>query len=129
MTTQEKVNLRQAWLDNKPLEFSYVSGNGQWTPCRKFLGGEDDLQWDWSLYNFRIKPEPKKIPFTRETIPLRAIFKYKEDVGSNHWYLISHLNSVYVVLSSNRVDYSVLAADYLYSTDNGVTWCACHQSV
>ena len=73
----------------------------------------------------RIKSEPKKIPFTRETIPLRAIFRGKinEDFP---WHFLMSVKKKHVVFGNvGEIAYEVLMEQWVYSLDEGKTWKEC----
>lgn len=59
---REKLPVFQAFADNKEIEFQ-VKGRKNW----QSLGNCSlNVEFDQNQYNFRVKPEPKLVPFTFE---------------------------------------------------------------
>ena len=56
-TTKEKIEIMQAWEDGLTVENRGVDYSGRWVS----LAHEGEPQWNWQLYDYRIKPEPKVI--------------------------------------------------------------------
>ena len=51
-TLKEKIEVMQAALDGKEIEAKYTNRNDTWdVQCAGFA-------WDWSIFDYRIKPEP-----------------------------------------------------------------------
>ena len=63
-TIEEKIAVMQAFKEGKEIEFAPNSIDKIWVSCKG-----PDWDWDWSMYDYRIKEEPKKpeyIPFSFE---------------------------------------------------------------
>lgn len=48
-TLQEKIAVMQAFADGKTVEGRYANGSNEW-------GESINPVWDWSLYEYRVKP-------------------------------------------------------------------------
>ena len=53
MSTVEKIAIMQAYVDGKTIEYFYKEGK-IWDEC-------SFPSWNWLAFNYRVKPEPKKI--------------------------------------------------------------------
>lgn len=56
MNTKEKIEIMQAWLDGKTIEFK--KGHKPWATLSMAACTEDEPTWYWGEYEYRIKPEP-----------------------------------------------------------------------
>ena len=90
---------------------------------------EDKTLCKWNYeYKYRVKQEEKKsklIPFTRETIPLRAIFRGRIDENFPWNALVSTKKNNVVFMGTGDITYEVLAQNWVYSLDDGKTWNPC----
>lgn len=59
MTTKEKIEVMQAFVDGKTIQYKQKLSN-QW---HEWLHWDEEPYWSWSDTDYRIKPEPK-IRFT-----------------------------------------------------------------
>lgn len=59
MTTKEMIEVMQAYVDGKSIEFR-VHNEGTWFDVQNPM-------WDWNLKDYRIKPEPKYVPYDSVT--------------------------------------------------------------
>ena len=59
MTTQEKIDVMQAYVDGKQIEFTEV-GRDNWREYPQDLVAPF---WNWERNNYRIKPEKKYRPY------------------------------------------------------------------
>lgn len=56
MTTSEMIAVMQAYVDGKAIE---LSKDGEtWEGLGSF-----EPSWDWSNFDYRVKPEPKYVPY------------------------------------------------------------------
>lgn len=55
MTTQEKIEVMQGYVDGKQIEYVY-KGQSLWRDIEK-------PSWNWTMFDFRIKPEKKYRPY------------------------------------------------------------------
>lgn len=60
MTTKEKIEVMQGWVDGKDIQ---MQKDLYWETMER---NGRDITWDWRTHKYRIKPEPK--PITREEI-------------------------------------------------------------
>lgn len=51
-TTKEMIEVMQASLDGKIIEYAASNGASFWTACNY-------PSWEWKDYDYRIKPEPR----------------------------------------------------------------------
>jgi hypothetical protein len=58
--------------------------------CLTWREGDAPL-WDWSEYDYRIKPKPTVIPWTKETCPVGEVIKIK-DTGNRYLILAADNN-------------------------------------
>ncbi len=74
MTTKEKMELMQAYLDGKQIQYSYQEG--EWIDIRQ----DEECEFDWYNYNFRIKPDQQKaIPATEGELSLINSYAWFRD--------------------------------------------------
>ena len=66
MTTEEKIEVMQAYADGKQIE---VLHENDW--CRVI-----NPSWDWKSYDYRVKPEPKYRPY-KDTDELIEDWKWR----------------------------------------------------
>lgn len=72
MTTAEKIAVMQAFEDGKQIEFRRsFNNNNVWIDC----GGP---VWNWDIYEYRIKPEEKKLTYRPYKDTYEMIADYKE---------------------------------------------------
>lgn len=78
MTTKEKIEVMQAYLDGKQIEkrSAILVLNGPWGPCEKEPG------WDWEMMEYRVKPEEKKLTYRPYINTDEMIADFKERYGS-----------------------------------------------
>lgn len=128
MTTEEKITVMQGWLSGKILQTRYLPGQRSINPWVDWEGITDEEPvWQFDRLEYRIKPEPKTVPFTRETIPLRAIFKNKK---SDRWYFITILDADWVAFGDKAgATFRGLMDEFVYSLDDGKTWATCSKTV
>ena len=70
MNTRDKIEIMQAFVDGKPVEFRDKSRIGDWQRCV-------DPTWDWWNYNYRV--EDSFISYIED---IRWIVTYGESVDS-----------------------------------------------
>jgi hypothetical protein len=77
MTTKEKIEVMQAYLDGKTIQIKYMNRN-DWDGAIEFnLNDKSESDWNWVSFSYRVKPEniyPKVIPAT--LAELAVIDKY-----------------------------------------------------
>ena len=126
-TIDEILTVVQAAKDGKQIQYWYSQyGNfaedGTWINC------VDAPVFNFSDYIYRVKPEPKKVPLTREDIPLDRPVWIKHTDGELD--LIIGINDTRV-----RSWYTSYSYESLYtrgcsiSFDGGKTWQPCWKEV
>ena len=105
--TIEAIRVMQAYVDGKEVEFKW--GSMDWNST-------DKPEWNWSAYDYRIKPTPVLRPWTADEVPLGAWMRNKS-VQYDRWIIV-HLQ----YSSLNREDW---CKNYEHSTDGGKTWLPC----
>ena len=105
--TKEAIRVMQAYVDGKEVEFKW--GSMDWNST-------DKPEWNWSAYDYRIKPTATLRPWTADEVPLGAWMRNKS-VQYDRWIIV-HLQ----YSSRNREEW---LDKYEHSTDGGKTWSAC----
>lgn len=82
MTTEEKIEVMQAFTEGKTIQAKEVNGN-DWYVCNAC-----DIAWDWPNYEYRVKPEPTYRPY-------KNLEEFKKDIvrkygGSNFEQIIEN---------------------------------------
>jgi len=75
-STQEKIDIMQAYLDGKPLQLRH--NDGDWRLMEKKVG--IDPTWQWGEMDYRIRPEPRK--FLLREFDERQMLEDVTDVGT-----------------------------------------------
>lgn len=74
--TKEAIRIMQAFVDGKEVQFKW--GSMGWSST-------DKPEWNWSAYDYRIKPTAKLRPWTAETYGARLalpILRFTEQNSS-----------------------------------------------
>jgi hypothetical protein len=104
--TKEAILVMQAFVDGNEVEFKWMSMDWNST---------DKPEWNWSAYDYRIKPTAKLRPWTADEVPLGAWIRYKRAL---------HDRSI-LAWTSNQADREMWLDEREHSTDGGVTWKPC----
>ena len=104
--TIEAIRVMQAYVDGKEVEFKW--GSMDWNST-------DKPEWNWSAYDYRIKPTAKLRPWTADEVPLGMQARNREHPKTR--WLIDRTSS-----EENRIDW---CKNYEHSTDGGKTWLPC----
>lgn len=104
--TIEAIRVMQAFADGKEVEFKWMS---------KDWNSTDKPEWNWSAYDYRIKPTAKLRPWTADEVPLGAWIRYKRAL---------HDRSI-LAWTSNQADRDMWLDEREHSIDGGKTWSAC----
>lgn len=104
--TIEAIRVMQAYVDGKEVEFKW--GSMDWNST-------DKPEWNWSAYDYRIKPTATLRPWTADEVPLGAWVL--EKANRERRWLITDVHD-----QEFRSDLLKL---YEHSTDGGVTWKPC----
>ena len=98
MTTREKIEVMQAFLDKKPIEIWLGHRWAAWQ-------GDLEPKWNWNEPDciYRIKPSPVKRLLKPEELPPVFWVRLKDDIGSNGpfmticsrpWHLITKVDEL-----------------------------------
>ena len=104
--TIEAIRVMQAYVDGKEVEFKWASMDWNST---------DKPEWNWSAYDYRIKPTATLRPWTADEVPVGAQMRPKVNLEDRT--LIIWVNSQCareIWLDKNE-----------HSTDGGKTWLPC----
>ena len=104
--TIEAIRVMQAFVDGKEVEFKW--GSMDWNSTNK-------PEWNWSAYDYRIKPTAKLRPWTADEVPLGAWMRSKRNPQDR--MLIHWVNS--------QCDREMWVFTSEHSTDGGKTWLPC----
>ena len=104
--TIEAIRVMQAFVDGKEVEFKW--GSMDWNST-------DKPEWNWSAYDYRIKPTPVLRPWTADEVPLGAWMRSKHNPQDR--MLIYWVNS--------QSDRELWLGKNEHSTDGGKTWLPC----
>lgn len=114
---RESRPAQDAWLEGKPIQFKFTYGD--WTD----YNGESP-NFSNSSIEWRPKPEPVKVPFTMDTIPVDHWFRGK---GLDCMSRVTTIERNCVIFggTGGRVTYSYLASHCEHSPDRK-TWYPCY---
>jgi len=104
--TKEAIRVMQAYVDGKEVEFKW--GSMDWNST-------DKPEWNWSAYDYRIKPTAKLLPWTADEVPLGAWMRSKHNPQDRmliHWV-------------SSQCDREMWLDKNEHSTDGGKNWLPC----
>ena len=104
--TIEAIRIMQAWVDGKEVEFKWGS---------MYWNSTDKPEWNWSAYDYRIKPTATIRPWTADEVPLGAWMRFK--LIPSERYLITQ--------STLSLPLQQWFQDREHSIDGGVTWKPC----
>ena len=104
--TIEAIRIMQAYVDGKEVEFKWMS---------KDWNSTDKPEWNWSAYDYRIKPTETLRPWTADEVPLGAWMRSKHNPQDR--MLIYWVNS--------QSDRELWLGKNEHSTDGGKTWLPC----
>lgn len=89
-----------------------------WTYCK-------EPTWDWAIFEYRIVPKPKIVPWTRDNVPFIASYRAKGSLVYQEWFPIAK-GSHGLYFKHSYLKYEELAERCEYTTD-GKTWKPCHK--
>jgi hypothetical protein len=104
--TIEAIRVMQAYVDGKEVEFKWMSMDWNST---------DKTEWNWSAYDYRIKPTATLRPWTADEVPLGAWIRFKDKPQDRH--LLGWV--------SGQADRDMWLDEREHSIDNGKTWLPC----
>ena len=105
---REAAAVMLAWADGKKVEFKCISMDWRRT---------DTPEWNWTAYNYRIKPTATLRPWTADEVPLGAWMRVKDSPHAGRRVLICG--------TYDEVTRSTWLSTSEHSTDGGVTWKPC----
>ena len=73
------------------------------------------LSWDWSTFDYRVKPEPKLRPWTADEVPLGAWMRFKRNPQDR----------VLIAWVSVQADRDLWLDEREHTIDGGKTWLPC----
>ena len=119
-TTQEKIQVMQAWLDGKQIETCTFGRYMSWSLFPKDI----EPDWNWEYHDYRIKPGIKYIPFTKDNLPYQALFRSNKSEDKSTWGLVSLFNDTEIQIGTYVRSYQYFLDHYQYSEDR-VIWKIC----
>ena len=106
--TIEAIRVMQAYVDGKEVELKWMS---------KDWNSTDKPEWNWSAYDYRIKPTATLRPWTADEVPLGAWMRVK-DSNCGH-------PRVLICGTYDELTRSTWLSTSEHSTDGGKTWLPC----
>ena len=104
--TKEAIRVMQAYVDGNEVEFKW--GSMDWNST-------DKPEWNWSAYDYRIKPTATLRAWTADEVPLGAWIRFKDKPQDRH--LLGWV--------SGQADRDMWLDEREHSIDNGKTWLPC----
>ena len=104
--TIEAIRIMQAYVDGKEVEFKW--GSMDWNST-------DKPEWNWSAYDYRIKPAATLRPWTADEVPLGAWMRTGAN-GEYRWL---------IDCSGHNIKRKEWLEECEHSTDGGKTWLPC----
>ena len=104
--TIEAIRVMQAFADGNEVEFKWMS---------KDWNSTDKPEWNWSAYDYRIKPTATLRPWTADEVPLGA---WMRNVTNSEYRWLINTSS----LDHSRKEW---LAQCEHSTDGGKNWLPC----
>lgn len=103
MTTEEKITVMQAYLDNKTIEIKSKTEK-EWNTC------DFEPLWDWLKYEYRIKSEYIPFDFSdAQNLIGKTIIENEKTV-----YLITKVSSKGVLIADEFVHFDYLLKCYKF---------------
>lgn len=113
--TKEAIRVMQAFVDGKEIEM--------YSPTYLMWKAAPGPSWDFSNFDYRIKPVAKIRPWTADEVPLGAWIKSKHD----HWKsLILEVDKLgKICVYGGTIFREAALENHEHSTDGGKTWHPC----
>ena len=118
-TLKEKIEVMQAALDGKTIQFRDLYFNGKLNDAAWSFGGDEytvqDMAWDWDEYDYRVKPQPpakKTVAMQPEDYP--PVFWVRR-AGTRKCALCTGINGGFLEFTSAIVGFSSQNAITVYS--------------
>lgn len=119
MTLDELIVVLQAAKAGKTIEFEHI---GRPTVWEQKLSS--DTSWNLFVYNYRVKPEPKRVPLEAKDIPPVCWIRDPNGFADTNRLVITVAPAGIVAADDYRISYTTLMNRYEYSTDR-VNWKPC----
>lgn len=103
----------EARKNNSALPTIQVRFLDGWHDCK-------DLQWTGVSYEYRIKPEPKLIPYTKDTFPLGAWVRGKEERLPMFPFIVNDKGLFFG--TTTQFTWEHILDLFEITTDGGKTW-------
>lgn len=71
-TTEEKIAIMQAYAEGKKIEYKVNGHDEYWAQWVI----QEEPQWDWGWYDYRIKPEPHYRPYANAEECFKDVLKH-----------------------------------------------------
>lgn len=123
--------IQSLWLANENLEYTLVCSEN-WRPLLKF---DQNRSYSWtypsvigeSRIAYRIKAEPAKVPWTRETVPngLAWVRYVRQDNEERAAVAVTKVGKSGLTVGQTALDYVVLANHYHWSESFNGPWKEC----
>lgn len=118
-TTAEKIQVMQAYLEGKQIEFMaiYGSDDHEWMIC------DFEPYWDWITCDYRVKPELSYEPYSGARLALEDMIKHHfecVDKNSGKHYKVSIEGVGYVRLIGEGDSYTIKPSYEVFL--EGFTW-------
>lgn len=104
--TKEAIRVMQAYVDGKEVEFKWMS---------KDWNSTVPPEWNWSAYDYRIKPTAVLRPWTADEVPLGAWMRSKHNPQDR----------MLIQWVSSQADRELWLGKNEHSTDGGKNWLPC----
>ena len=117
--TAEKIQVMQAYLEGKQIEFRYIYGSDyhEWRICNF------EPEWDWLTCAYRVKLEPSYEPYSGARLVLEDMIKHHfecVDKNSGKHYKVSIEGVGYVSLIGEGNGYVIKPSYEIFL--EGFTW-------
>jgi len=121
---RNKILVMEAWAEGKEIEYNVcdIYGKTKWLR-------EPNPTWNWDYIIYRVKPEPKIIPFNKDTMPFPCVIR-NLDVNANEYLTLAKSElGVSMGVSNQLYRYATLASDFEYRNIGSMTWQPCYTKV
>ena len=120
-TLKEKIEVMQAALAGKEIEIEdYGQENWQLARC--------PLKWNWQVFNYRVKPENKQVPYDFSDAENLIGRKFKNKQTSNI-FLSTYINSTNIHFGSLSYTFSSMAEELEIWNNTLNRWESCTKTV
>ena len=120
-TIDEMIAVMQAAKEGKQIEWKYL-----YSKCWNRTGL--NIEWNWSCHDYRIKPEPKRVPLGPEDIDLhRDLFRLNQQGRGERStaHSVTAGIGIWIAGASVAQSWNDLMEFWEISSDGGKTWRPC----